>query len=106
MDMSGSQGRVKRCNHFAVLTDPRRGEGHSPFLNMITIAVICGADDFVAITQFGYLKLSGQDTTRRSECAQKKGRVALLRDTASMYQQGWRPERVSKSKRLLHSSLI
>jgi hypothetical protein len=46
---------------------------------MITIAVICGADDFVAITQFGYLKLSGHDTTHLSECAQKKGRVASTR---------------------------
>lgn len=38
--------------HFATLTDPRRRKITHPLLNFIVIAicaVICGADDFVAI---------------------------------------------------------
>ena len=45
--------------HFAELTDPRRREGTYPLINLVVIAVcavICGADDFVAIAQFGRLK--------------------------------------------------
>lgn len=45
--------------HFAELTDPRRREGTFPLINIVVIAVcavICGADDFVAIAQFGRLK--------------------------------------------------
>jgi predicted transposase YbfD/YdcC len=42
--------------HFAELTDPRRREGSHPLINLVTIAlcaVICGADDFVAIAAYG-----------------------------------------------------
>jgi predicted transposase YbfD/YdcC len=44
---------------FAELTDPRRGEPTHPLINIVTIAicaVICGADDFVAIERFGKTK--------------------------------------------------
>ena len=46
-------------DHFAELTDPRRREGTYPLVNILVIAVcavICGADDFVAIAEFGRLK--------------------------------------------------
>jgi len=39
-------------DHFAPLTDPRRRKVTYPLINVVTIAVcavICGADDFVAI---------------------------------------------------------
>ena len=42
--------------HFAELTDPRRREVRHPLINIVTIAVcavLCGADDFVAIARFG-----------------------------------------------------
>lgn len=42
-------------SHFASLTDPRRRKVTHPFVNFIVIAicaVICGADDFVGITDF------------------------------------------------------
>jgi predicted transposase YbfD/YdcC len=45
--------------HFAELTDPRRREGTYPLINFVVIslcAVICGADDFVAIAEFGCKK--------------------------------------------------
>jgi predicted transposase YbfD/YdcC len=45
--------------YFAELTDPRRREGIYPLINIVTIAicaVICGADDFVAIAKFGRVK--------------------------------------------------
>ena len=45
--------------HFAELTDPRRREGTYPLINIVVIAicaVICGADDFVAIADFGRIK--------------------------------------------------
>lgn len=45
--------------HFADLTDPRRREPTYPLVNIVVIAVcavICGADDFVAIAQFGRTK--------------------------------------------------
>jgi predicted transposase YbfD/YdcC len=45
--------------HFAEVTDPRRREGIYPLINFLVIAVcavICGADDFVAIAEFGRLK--------------------------------------------------
>jgi predicted transposase YbfD/YdcC len=45
--------------HFADLTDPRRREGTYPLINIVVIAlcaVICGADDFVAIAAFGRKK--------------------------------------------------
>lgn len=43
-------------DHFATLTDPRRREGTYPLINIVVIAlcaVVCGADDFVAIADFG-----------------------------------------------------
>ena len=43
-------------DHFQELTDPRRGECIYPLMNFVVIAVcavICGADDFVAIARFG-----------------------------------------------------
>jgi len=45
--------------HFAEVTDPRRREGTYPLINSLVIAVcavICGADDFVAIAEFGRAK--------------------------------------------------
>ena len=41
-------------DHFADLTDPRRRKVTYPLVNIVTIAicaVICGADDFVAIAK-------------------------------------------------------
>ena len=46
-------------DHFASLTDPRRRKVTYPLVNIVTIAicaVICGADDFVAIAKFGRVK--------------------------------------------------
>ena len=46
-------------DHFTELTDPRRREVVYPLINVVTIAVcavICGADDFVAIAEFGRKK--------------------------------------------------
>jgi predicted transposase YbfD/YdcC len=46
-------------DHFAELTDPRRREVIHPLINVVVIAVcavICGADDFVAIAKFGKTK--------------------------------------------------
>jgi predicted transposase YbfD/YdcC len=46
-------------DHFAELTDPRRRKVMYPFINVVMIAicaVICGADDFVAIAEFGRKK--------------------------------------------------
>jgi predicted transposase YbfD/YdcC len=45
--------------HFDGVTDPRRREGTYPLINFMIIAVcavICGADDFVAIAEFGRTK--------------------------------------------------
>ena len=45
--------------HFATLPDPRRRKVTHPLINFIVIAicgVICGADDFVAIADFGRKK--------------------------------------------------
>jgi predicted transposase YbfD/YdcC len=45
--------------HFANLTDPRRRKVIYPLINVVAIAicaVICGADDFVAIADFGRKK--------------------------------------------------
>lgn len=45
--------------HFASLADPRRRKVKHPLINFIVIAicaVICGADDFVAIADFGQMK--------------------------------------------------
>jgi len=46
-------------DHFAELTDPRRRNVIYPLINVVVIAVcavICGADDFVAIAEFGRMK--------------------------------------------------
>ena len=46
-------------DHFQALSDPRRGQVTYPLLNVVMIAVcavICGADDFVAIAAFGEQK--------------------------------------------------
>lgn len=49
--------RIK--DHFVHLTDPRRRKVIYPLINVVTIAicaVICGADDFVAIADYGRKK--------------------------------------------------
>jgi hypothetical protein len=46
-------------DHFSELTDPRRREVIHPLINIVTIAVcavICGADDFVSIAEYGKKK--------------------------------------------------
>lgn len=46
-------------DHFATLTDPRTREVTYPLINIVVIAlcaVICGADDFVAIAEYGRKK--------------------------------------------------
>ena len=46
-------------DHFAELTDPRRREVIYPLINVVVIAVcavLCGADDFVAIAEFGKIR--------------------------------------------------
>ncbi len=46
-------------DHFAELTDPRTREVTYPLINVVMIAlcaVLCGADDFVAIAKFGRTK--------------------------------------------------
>ena len=48
-------------DHFSDLTDPRTGKVTHPLINIVVIAiyaVICGADDFVAIAKFGRSKRS------------------------------------------------
>ena len=50
---------VKIQDYFSEVTDPRRRKVTYPLVNIITIAicaVICGADDFVAIAAFGHKK--------------------------------------------------
>ena len=45
--------------HFADVTDPRRRAGTYPLINFLVIAVcavLCGADDFVAIAQWAETK--------------------------------------------------
>ena len=56
--MSKTQS-AKIQDHFADLTDPRRRKVTYPLMNVVVIAVcavICGADDFVAIAAFGRKK--------------------------------------------------
>ena len=56
MSVSASASFVE---HFADVTDPRRREGTYPLINFLVIgicAVICGADDFVAMAEFGRTK--------------------------------------------------
>ena len=58
-EMAESQGCEQLKEHFAELTDPRRGKVTHPLLTIVSIAVcavICGADDFVAIAHFGRMK--------------------------------------------------
>jgi predicted transposase YbfD/YdcC len=53
------ENSVRIKEHFADLTDPRRGKSLYPLVNVVTIAlcaVICGADDFVAIAKWGRTK--------------------------------------------------
>ena len=50
---------VRIQDHFADVTDPRRRKVTYPLINVLVIAVcavICGADDFVAIADFGEKK--------------------------------------------------
>lgn len=50
---------VRLQDHFASLVDPRRRKVTYPLVNVVTIAVcavICGADDFVAIATWGRLR--------------------------------------------------
>jgi predicted transposase YbfD/YdcC len=50
---------VRIQDHFADLTDPRRRKVTYPLVNLVVIcvcAVICGADDFVAIAKWGRKK--------------------------------------------------
>lgn len=58
--MSGQQtASVRIQDHFAELTDPRRRKVTYPLINLVVIcvcAVICGADDFVAIAKWGRKK--------------------------------------------------
>jgi predicted transposase YbfD/YdcC/predicted DNA-binding protein (UPF0251 family) len=52
---------VRLADHFGGLTDPRRRKVVYPLVNIVTIAicaVICGADDFVSIAEFGRKKKS------------------------------------------------
>ena len=54
-----SMKRARIQDHFTELTDPRRRKVVYPLINVVVIAVcavICGADDFVAIAQFGKMK--------------------------------------------------
>ncbi len=49
----------KLSDYFSELTDPRRREVTYPLINVVVIAVcavICGADDFVAIAEYGRKK--------------------------------------------------
>lgn len=55
--MSRVSSRIK--DHFSSLTDPRRREVTYPLINVVTIAicaVVCGADDFVSIAEYGRKK--------------------------------------------------
>jgi predicted transposase YbfD/YdcC len=50
---------IRLQDHFSELTDPRRREVTYPLINVVVIAicaVLCGADDFVAIAKFGVTK--------------------------------------------------
>lgn len=55
--MSRVSVRIK--DHFSNLTDPRRRKVTYPLINIVTIAicaVVCGADDFVSIAEYGEKK--------------------------------------------------
>jgi predicted transposase YbfD/YdcC len=54
-----TRNSIRIQDHFANLSDPRRRDVLYPLVNVVTIAicaVICGADDFVAIAKFGRAK--------------------------------------------------
>jgi predicted transposase YbfD/YdcC len=54
-----SMPAIRLQDHFVELTDPRRREGTYPLINIVVIAVcavICGADDFVAIEKWARTK--------------------------------------------------
>lgn len=54
-----SMKSARMQDHFSELTDPRCREVTYPLINVVVIAVcavICGADDFVAIAKFGLTK--------------------------------------------------
>ena len=54
-----SMKSARMQDHFSDLTDPRRRDVTYPLINVVVIAVcavICGADDFVAIAKFGRTK--------------------------------------------------
>lgn len=54
-----SMKSARMQDHFSELTDPRSREVTYPLINVVVIAVcavICGADDFVAIAKFGLTK--------------------------------------------------
>jgi predicted transposase YbfD/YdcC len=56
---------IKIQDYFQNLTDPRKGKITHPLLNIVVIsvcAVICGADDFVAITTFAKKKIKWFET--------------------------------------------
>ena len=56
---------IRLQDHFASLVDPRRRKVTYPLVNVVTIAVcavICGADDFVAIATWGRLKRDWLET--------------------------------------------
>lgn len=51
--------RISIVEHFAELDDPRRREGTYPLINFLVIgicAILSGADDFVAMAEFGRVK--------------------------------------------------
>lgn len=59
MSIVSQSVRVAIKDHFSELTDPRRREVIYPLINVVTIAVcavVCGADDFVAIAAWGRTK--------------------------------------------------
>jgi len=56
---SPSQRSPRMQDHFVALTDPRRRKVIYPLINVVTIAlcaVLCGADDFVSIADYGRKK--------------------------------------------------
>jgi predicted transposase YbfD/YdcC len=56
MSLTAMSGSARIRDHFASLTDPRRRKVVYPLIDLITIAlcaVVAGADDFVAIAEFG-----------------------------------------------------
>jgi predicted transposase YbfD/YdcC len=58
-DMPAKKISARIRDHFVELTDPRRRKITYPLINIVTIAicaVICGADDFVSIAEFGRKK--------------------------------------------------